>query len=373
MRDELTELCVELNCRQSLVWEDDSIGGAAAVAEEFGDVFRLLQLERFVERIARGQVPFFKEALARDWRRVGLGRLKEDFILVKRAKELLADQYSYSVYITELFEVIDEVGLSCPFLNDFRDISSVPREGQVLTGLPSTLFQWELFDELVVRLSQRLNSGRVKTALRVRRDGAERNFNEAIAYLDQCFDVYPQIHVLRLDLTYLPSLLGRLAGAQVDNGLGRIRQDAGRLFKKIGGGRWHPELFGYVAKLEYSKSRGHFLHLVVLLDASKKVRAALWHERVGQLWSQLTLGEGIAHNCSQEKRSKARSSPTDVRLGAGLMTRGSAPYRAFESQVLAYLAKSARFLRVKVGAGERAFFKGGAPRKEQAAMLIARI
>lgn len=365
VRDELAELCDELRYRQNLVWGNDAEGEGLLILEDFGDAHRLLSLERLVERIARGTALTFGPSLRRDRKKEELDRLKDDYLKVKRAAELFSDQYSYSVYLTELFEVINEVGLSSPGLTDrYGDLSFLPREGEVPEGMPPVKFQWELFDELVAKLGARLTTGRVKTALRVRKAGAERNFNDAIAYLDQCFEAYPHLYVLRLDLAYQPRLSPNSGNDHIGNGLRRIRQDAARLFKKVGGGRWHPELFGYLAKLEYGKSRGHFIHLVALLDASKTIREKDWFERISQLWGQLTQGEGITHNCNQEKRlEKDESGSATAEQGVGLMTRGSARYRAFESRVLAYVTKSSRFLRVRVESGERRYFKGGKPRK----------
>lgn len=365
MRDELAELCVELGRRQNLVWVDDAEGEGLIIPEDFGEAHRLLRLERLVERIARGRALTFGPSLRRDRNRGELAQLKDDFLQVRRAGELFSEQLTYSVYLTELFEAINEVGLSSPGLTDnYWDLSFIPRAGEVPEGMPTAKFQWELFDELVAKLGARVNTGRVKTALRVRKDGAERNFNDAIAYLDQCFEAYPQLYVLRLDLAYQPLIPANSGNDHVGNGLRRVRQDAAKLFKKVGGGRWHPELFGYLAKLEYGKSRGHFIHLVALLDASKTVREKDWFGRISHLWGQMTQGEGIAHNCNQEKRSgKDKSGLAAAERGVGLMIRGSARYRAFESGVLAYVTKSSRFLRVRVEPGERTYFKGGKPRK----------
>jgi hypothetical protein len=365
MRDELAELCVELGRRQNLVWMDEAEGAGVIIPEDFGEAHRLLRLERLVERIARGRVLTFGPSLRRDRKRGELDQLKDDFLQVRRAGELFSEKYSYSVYLTEFFETLNELGLSSPWLTEnYWDLSFIAREGEVPQGMPPAKFQWELFDELVAELGTRVNTGRVKAALRVRKDGAERNFNDAIAYLDQCFEAYPQLYVLRLDLAYQPLLPGNAGKNHVDNGLRRVRQDAAKLFKRVGGGRWHPELFGYLAKLEYGKSRGYFIHLVALLDASKTVREEAWFERVSRLWGQMTKGEGIAHNCNQEKRSeKDKSGSALAEQGMGLMTRGSARYRAFESLVLAYVTKSSRFLRVRVAPGDRTYFKGGKPRK----------
>lgn len=359
MREELKELYAEMNFRQSFLQGDEDEKGTCALSSDFNEIYRLISLECLLKRIAIGAALTFNSIDS--FRKLGKrdkAQLEQDFRLVRFSDELYCDQYEYSVYITEFFRALFEIGPSnFEPTSKWTDPTSIPR-AQRTSSEPSTKFQYELYDELVVVLRNRLSSAEVVSAQRVRRSLSGKNFKDAAAYLDSYFGVYPKIYALQIDIGYqIAPLWTYGASEQGANGLDRIRRDIGMLTKQIGQGRWYPELFGYLAKLEFGKSRGYFVTIVVLLSGAKAVSEEVWFERIRNLWRQVTKGEGVSHNWNKGiPRHNVLLTSAD--RGLGLMVKGSTMHIAFERHILGYLALTNGFLRVKVGKRERTFFKG---------------
>ena len=345
--DETRELYEELERRQNRFVESAAKEGAMIVPEGRWQAIKLGKLEKFVERIAANTAPNFSSLeLHREKPPQEKSLLEEYFLQMRGAQALLCEQLEHSPYVSVFFRACRELGVFGQDLNKAFHPSMTPGEGRFM-------YQYELYNDVIKRVGELLETPQVKEEIRERVADAGNNYNSAIRYIDHLLEKYPKIFVLRIDFGYHLSLSIKDENEFLKIGIDQLNKDFTGLIKKLGRQKEYPEFIGHLAKIEFGKDRGYAMHAILLLDGSQDISESDWISMLEDLWvNKVTLGKGTAYNCRQEDDS------TSPEKGYGLVVGGSPKHRDFERWMIGYVAKSCRFIRVKVGYRKRSFFKG---------------
>lgn len=111
-------------------------------------------------------------------------------------------------------------------------------------------------------------------------------------YLNDLFEFYCRLLVVRVDFHYLKSECNNLSLEQVmadrDLFIRRIKYE-------------YPHLVGMCWKLEYGKDRAYHYHMVFFFDGAKVRRDITLGKQLGELWLEVTVGAGTYYNCNVDK------------------------------------------------------------------------
>lgn len=145
---------------------------------------------------------------------------------------------------------------------------------------------------------------------------------------------YSRSVVVRVDLHYLSVVQARLR-------VEAVFEDQGRLAREIEGNPIFDHLTGYICSVEQGKARGFHIHAAFFFNGAG-IRSDFYKARqIGELWEQITRGQGYCHRCNDDKEGYGDD------LGIGVINRDDFRMRRGCIKAMRYLAKDSQHLRVK--------------------------
>lgn len=313
------------------------------VAHESGLLMCLVYVERFVLDVITSKSLAFKVAVFGRNERTVVNNL----YLSKHYRffPMMVVPYPGKKYI---FSVLVEVfRLACREMS-LNDMS--------FRASPTSYFgdkcEAELFNDLVSRIREIGTSARVKAQIKSREIGSQRNYHSARKCIDNLFEVYSRLVVIRIDLSYDKS-------CKSSHDLESVRRDFARLLAN----RRHNKLFnralvGYIWCLEYGELKGYHYHVTLFFDSAVVYKDTFLAQEIGEYWKTvITRGKGNYYNCNAVK-SKYK------RLGIGLIHRSDLEKRSNLLFAVAYLAKKEQYLMLKLSSKIKTF-STSAPRKRK--------
>lgn len=163
-----------------------------------------------------------------------------------------------------------------------------------------------------------------------------RSMQELIAY---AFERYSKVLVLRVDLRYRDDI--EVTYEQAKNDIQRFMDS--RRFNTL-----FDDEIGSAYKLERGVNF-HF-HTLWLVNGHKHQKDAYLAQCIGERWSRMTEGRGIAYNCNYNKQNYQQ-------CGIGMTHRSETEERTNLLNAAQYLCKEDPLIRAYVPAGHRTFFR----------------
>lgn len=236
-------------------------------------------------------------------------------------------------------------------------------------------FGYQHFNNLVAWLRTALLDEGFVARRRRRREQARRHYLSGKAYIEQLFDRYARLLVLRIDLGYAAwpdgtstaGLFNTGAAAAADavanadaepekkvapgKSLPRARSDLAKFLNNRRSNSIFEHMVGHLWKLEEGETKGYHFHLFAFFDGSKVKQDAHLAKQLGEYWQEaVTKGDGVYYNCNAHKSAYRR-------LGIGMINHDDAQLRENLLLALAYVTKADQYLRVRADAA-RIFGKG---------------
>ena len=184
-----------------------------------------------------------------------------------------------------------------------------------------------------------------------------RALNSATTYINELFDRYSKLQVLRLDLYHKKTEEG-------PRELKALKKDVEHL---MANSRSKSTLFGDMAgriiKFESGEERGPHAHTILFFDGHKLQKDAHRADKIGKYWSdKITKGDGSYHNANRNKENYER-------CGIGMIDHTDTEKRqALLEEVLPYLTKTDQSIDgIKTSTKERAFTRGLMPKPKSKA------
>ncbi|MGE4969216.1 YagK/YfjJ domain-containing protein [Yersinia enterocolitica] len=184
-----------------------------------------------------------------------------------------------------------------------------------------------------------------KLALRYFQRAAIKNQRSAFSYIDNLFDRYAKLLVVRVDLSYQ-----RAANKQITATLARQHRE--RLFHNMKSNRLFEHVVGYIWKLEFGEYKGFHYHMIFFFDGAKVREDVTLARLIGEYWrDSITEGTGLYFNCNARK--------ADYRInGIGLVSHADNAMREGLRRAVTYLTKVDTFARLTLPDKGRTFGKG---------------
>jgi hypothetical protein len=163
-------------------------------------------------------------------------------------------------------------------------------------------------------------------------------------YVDIVLNRYARTCVVRVDLYYRTEAQARLRVEHVFDDLNQLIAERERnlIFD-------HET--GYICSVEQGEDRGYHIHAAFFFNGAEVSADIYRAQRIGELWEQITRGQGCYNNCNLDKDKY------QDRLGIGLIHRRDLKARANVHQAMRYLVKNDQHLRLKPE-GARCLRKG---------------
>ncbi|AWM79336.1 hypothetical protein DKL61_02605 [Gammaproteobacteria bacterium ESL0073] len=116
-------------------------------------------------------------------------------------------------------------------------------------------------------------------------------------YIEELFDHYRRVLVIRLDLGYKEYISDNRCCYAA------FRADMDYFINLIPSNPVFKDLIGYIWKLEYGTDKGYHAHLLLCYDGSKRRSDYHIAKQVGELWQHnITLGRGLYFNCNTKEQ-----------------------------------------------------------------------
>lgn len=305
------------------------------------------RLEKFIESIVNCNALIFAEQAINEFgRKIYSTQLNASFLNLDLYLRAFSDKYVYSERVQLFFDVCKEMGIIKERFIDSSQPSSIVRKPSAIDK-PKYFTQAEIYDDLVSNIFESATSDEFAVRIKLRERVVNKEFNKAKRYVDSCFNQFEKLCVLRMDLWFKTQLLGRSGNLET------LREYFSVLTDELNGHQIPRGVVGFLAKLEYGKSKGYFIHLVLLLDGSTFPVEESWIEQVRAMWVRITNNSG---NCLNSNHEYAGFS---LEKGVRLIGFGQTDKReAFDRWVLGYLAKSMQYLAPKVNKGDQVLILG---------------
>ena len=195
---------------------------------------------------------------------------------------------------------------------------------------PEIVRKGVLINKLISKLDELINNEPYKQITRNRADKSKHQYKRCIKLVTRLREIYSKLLVLRIDF----SLRGQEFNA---NSLEEIREHLSKLLKRFHFDTALPEIVGYIWKLEFGEQKGYHYHCIFFLDGNKYQKDAYYTDQIGQVWQQITEGQGIYFNCHRDK-FKYRH------LAIGMARHEDDEFFDNLDQVLIYICKQDQFL-----------------------------
>lgn len=299
-----------------------------------------LKIESLVKAIEHSDTPAFRITHKRSgYQQVEQTRLSRYFTNVQQMYNLFDDRvpYDYSEHLLAFREACDDIGLQ--------------RSANGPVCMSETGTYWLSHDQSMNVLAERIREltrqQRYRRRPGDRRELAKQQATEIIAYTDAVMSLYSRTTVIRLDLYYRPEAQARL----------RVEQVFGHLDDLIDKHSRHQtfeHLIGYTYSVEQgdrNDGTGYHIHAAYFFNGNQVCRDVWKAIEIGELWEEITRGQGYAHSCNHDKEGYGD------RRGIGLIQREDQTRRPHTHFAMKYLVKDDQHLRLKP-VGARCLRKG---------------
>jgi len=225
----------------------------------------------------------------------------------------------------------------------------------------------EIFSRLVetLRLDWKRNNRQAKVIARAK--GNKTLYEEYCRYIDELFNKWSRLVVLRFDLGYKDR-----DTYNID--INVMLKDLFRFFGNMRHNRLFAFIKGRILKLEYGLGKGIHCHVVLFLDGSIRNNYSHVHfaKEMGKYWEDVvTKGRGEYWNVNANAEHYNKLG----RLAIGVISwKDAVKIKNLKKYVVGYLCKGTQYFRPKEGPKLRLFRKGdfpdtpdnkpGRPRKE---------
>lgn len=298
-----------------------------------------IQIERLLQAIEDTTIPAFRVTQLRPGQeRVQTTRLSKYFDHIQQMVGLFDDRYpyDYSEHLHVFRQACQDIGLelspmglTCLNKGETRYLST----GETLNTLTDRIRQ--------LTGGKRYQRGKVD-----RRYQARDKQTKITEYVDRVLDRYSRTVVVRVDLHYLSVVQARL---RVEDAFA----DQKRLVREIERNSIFDHLTGYICSVEQGEERGYHIHAAFFFNGAE-VRSDFHKARqIGQLWEQITRGQGYCHSCNDYKDGYGDE------LGIGVIRRDDLDIRPKIHYAMRYLGKDTQYPRLKP-VGARCLRKGQA-------------
>lgn len=180
------------------------------------------------------------------------------------------------------------------------------------------------------------------------------NTDSLLEYVEELFNHYSKLLIVRVDLGYLNDSKVQITIEQFYRHFEIMRN---RLSNQD---TFFSNLHGYSWAIEQGKERGYHVHLLLMYDGTKVQNGSYYAQRVGEKWQQITQGHGSYFNLhSKDYINKLRMAGCDI--GIGMVSRNNEGDLERLRTVIEYLtdpAKDVQRLRVKYVKNMQTFGKG---------------
>lgn len=299
-----------------------------------------LKIEALVQAIERSDIPAFRITHKRSgYERVEQTRLSRYFTHVQQMYNLFDDRvpYDYSEHLLAFRVACDDIGLQ--------------RSPNGPVCMSETGTYWLSHQQSMNVLTERIRE-LTREQWYQRRAGdrayeARKQAKEIIAYNDAVMSFYSRTTIIRLDLYYRPEAQARLRVEHVFDHLDDLIDKHQRhpLFKHV---------IGYIHSVEQGdrdEGRGYHIHAAYYFNGNQVCRDVWKAIEIGELWKEVTRGQGYAHSCNHDKERYGDE------CGIGHIQRDDHSKRPHTHKAMTYLVKDDQHLRLKP-AGARCLRKG---------------
>ena len=321
----------------------------------YGDLTQLIEIERFVDEVLQNeQLPY--EAILNDQNDVVEHREHPLSRFQKKIRQFLSYSQLNKMYeLSENVKLFFDTAKRYPSLYGcLADPAILRRRGKVVGISDSYL----LFNEFVKTIRERGNSQEFKERVKQRARKSDDNTHSAIRYVNQLFEVYSRLLMVRVDVSYYKNYFQIVTPEMT-------RKHRQSLLNNLGVKSVFKDCVGYIWKLEYGQSKGFHYHFIFFFDGSKRHKDKHIADQIGLYWiNDITEGLGIYHNANKNRYPKKAT---------GMIKHDDMVKRSYLTEiVIPYLTKQEQYLMAKQD-GMRTFGKGvikkekgnmGRPRKE---------
>jgi hypothetical protein len=190
----------------------------------------------------------------------------------------------------------------------------------------------------------------------------KRTKNSTDTYIEELFDTYSKLNVIRLDLSYKKEVAENITTKEAKQDLNRLLNNR-RHNKTVFG-----DCVGYIVKLENGVDKGLHFHVLLAFDGHKIDNGTYKGSQIGGVWEDtITNGKGLHYNCNADESKYTN-------FGVGMINHFDTDKRhILTNMVTPYFAKEDQKVNEGTSPRERTFFKGivtkqksnaGRPRKE---------
>lgn len=142
-------------------------------------------------------------------------------------------------------------------------------------------------------------------------------------HLDNLFDNYSKILMLRIDLAYLKN--SEAFNTRDEN---EVAWQMTLLTEQLPG---YIDIIGFAWVIEYTELHGVHIHAAFYLDGQRHRKVWSAWQTINSLWEDITAGEGYTHRCKPQSHYRVR--------GEWVISHDDVKGRRGMSYILSYLSK----------------------------------
>jgi len=296
-----------------------------------------IRIERLVQSIERTDKPAFEITQTQSgYERAQRTRLSKYFDSMQQMFDLFDDRhpYVYSEHLQAFWEACQDIGLE----RGPAGVICLNEHGKAYLDFHHSM------NLLVARIRQLISSKWYKRKEDDRRYEASRKQASLGEYVSQVLDRYSRTVVVRVDLHYRAMARPRLRIEHVFNDLDKLirARERNPIFE-------HET--GYICSVEHGEDKGFHIHAAFFFNGAEVRSDFAKARRVGELWEQITRGQGYFFSCNDYKGNYGDE------VGIGLIKRADSEACRKVIKAVSYLTKDNQYLRIKP-AGARTFRAG---------------
>jgi hypothetical protein len=245
--------------------------------------------------------------------------------------------YVYSEHLRAFWEACQDIGLE----RSPAGLTCLNEQGTAYLDFHHSM------NVLVARIRQMISSKRYKRKADDRRYEASRKQATLREYVSQVLDRYSRTVVIRVDLHYRAMARPRLRIEHVFNDLDKLirARERNLIFD-------HET--GYICSVEHGEDKGFHIHAAFFFNGAEVRSDFAEARKVGELWEQITRGQGYFFSCNDDKDRYGDG------LGIGVIKRADSEACRKSIKAVSYLTKDNQYLRMKP-AGARTYRTGRIP------------
>lgn len=197
------------------------------------------------------------------------------------------------------------------------------------------------YNEFIIKI----NSKEYLKSQRQFYQNANRVFLRSKKYVDNLFEHYSKLLVIRIDLSYQTNKKHLIT----KNSLTEHRE---KLYKAINQHPLFKQCVGYMIKLEYGRHKGFHYHTLFFFNGQKVFKDIIIGKMIGEYWVDIiTEGYGLYFNCNYQKERYRE-------LGIGMINRKDQYLKAGLIKTIHYLCKVDKNIKIVIPGLKRTFWRG---------------